>query len=88
VYSLGNLANGIGRSAGTWLSGRTFEALARSMPPPMNFVVGIAAFQVFFIPTGIMFLLAARNAPRDIDNVQHLLAERAEQPESKSVSES
>jgi MFS transporter, Spinster family, sphingosine-1-phosphate transporter len=85
VYSLGNLANGIGRSAGTWLAGRTFEALARSMPPPMNFVVGIVAFQVFFIPTGIMFLLAARTAPRDIDNVQHLLGDRAEHPHAGSV---
>src|SRR5690606_14724561 len=47
IYSLGNLANGVGRSAGTWLAGRTFDALAPALPPPMNFVVGIAAFQVF-----------------------------------------
>jgi MFS family permease len=80
VYSLGNLANGIGRAAGTWLAGRTFDALARALPPPMNFVVGIAAFQVFFIPTGIMFLLAARSSPHDIDDVQRLLSERAEHP--------
>jgi predicted MFS family arabinose efflux permease len=80
VFSLGNLANGIGRSAGTWLAGRTFDALARTLPPPMNFVVGIAAFQVFFIPTGIIFLLAARSSPKDIDSVKHLLSERAEHP--------
>ena len=80
VYSLGNLANGIGRSSGTWLAGRTFEALAPSLPPPMNFVVGLAAFQVFFIPTGLMFLAAARTSPRDIEDVRRLLRERAEQP--------
>jgi MFS family permease len=80
VYSLGNLANGIGRSAGNWLAGRVFDALARVLPPPLNFMVGLAAFQVFFIPTGIMFLLAARSSPRDIDDVQRLLEERAERP--------
>jgi hypothetical protein len=46
----------------------------------MNFVVGIALFQVFFIPTGLMFLLAARSSPRDIDDVQRLLSDRAEHP--------
>lgn len=80
VYSLGNLANGIGRSAGNWLAGRVFDALGRVLPPPMNFMVGLAAFQIFFIPTGIMFLLAARSSPRDIGDVQRLLEERAERP--------
>jgi MFS family permease len=76
VYSLGNLANGIGRAAGNYLSARGVDALARALPPPMNYVVGLAVFQVFFIPTGIMYWFASRTSPRDIDNIQHLLAER------------
>jgi MFS family permease len=76
VYSLGNLANGVGRAAGNWLAGVAFTSLARALPPPMNFVVGLAAFQVFFIPTGIMFWLASRSSPKDIDDVQRLLADR------------
>jgi MFS family permease len=80
VYSLGNLANGIGRAAGNYLSARGVDALARALPPPANYVVCLAIFQVFFIPTGIMFWRASRTAPKDIDDLQHLLAERGAHP--------
>ena len=80
MFSLGNLVNGAGRAAGTGLVGVTFGALERALKPPLNFAVGLAAFQVFFIPTGIMFLLAARSSPRDITEVQKLLAARAVHP--------
>ena len=77
VYSLGNLVNGVGRAAGNSLVGVTFRALERALPPPLNFAVGLAAFQVFFIPTGVMYWLASRSSPKDIADVQHLLADRA-----------
>lgn len=80
VFSLGNLVNGVGRSAGNAAAGAAFRMLERAMPPPMNYVVGLAAFQIFFIPTGIMFWLASRTSPKDIDDIQHLLDERAETP--------
>ncbi len=83
VYSLGNLVNGIGRSAGNALAGATFSALSRALPPPMNFAVGLAAFQAFFIPTGIMYWLASRTSPRDIDDVHELLDQRAVMPHPK-----
>jgi hypothetical protein len=78
VYSLGNVTNGVGRAIGNSAAGATFRALERTLPSPLNFIVGLAAFQVFFIPTGIMYLLAARSAPKDIGDLQHLLADRAE----------
>jgi MFS family permease len=81
VYSLGNLVNGVGRAAGNAIVGRTFDALARTLPPPMNYIVGLAVFQVFFIPTGIMYWLASRTSPKDIDDIQHLLADRAHHTE-------
>lgn len=77
AFSAGNLVNGVGRTAGTALVVRTFEALERALPPPMNYAVGLAAFQLFFIPTGIMFWLASRTAPRDITTVDELLRARA-----------
>jgi hypothetical protein len=75
VYSLVNLANGVGRSAGTGLVGVVFRLL--SMPPPTNYAVGLALFQVFFLPTGVMFYLASRSCPRDIAEVHATLSERA-----------
>ena len=77
VYSLGNLANGVGRAAGNSLTGVTFGALARALPPPLNFATGLALFQVFFVPTGIMYLLAARATPADMATVRAMLRERA-----------
>jgi MFS transporter, Spinster family, sphingosine-1-phosphate transporter len=73
--------NGVGRAAGTSLVNVSFAALQRTLPPPLNFAVGLAVFQVFFIPTGIMYWLASRTSPRDIESVQNTLNERAAKAE-------
>jgi MFS transporter, Spinster family, sphingosine-1-phosphate transporter len=78
VYSLGNLANGVGRAAGNGLVGVVFRALQGPFPPPLNYAVGLAAFQLFFVPTGIMYWLASRTSPRDIAEVHDLLEVRAQ----------
>jgi MFS transporter, Spinster family, sphingosine-1-phosphate transporter len=77
VYSLGNLVNSVGRAAGNALVGAVFASLARALPPPLNYAVGLAAFQVFFLPTGAMYLLAARHSPADIATVRRTLEARA-----------
>jgi MFS family permease len=77
VYSLGNLVNGVGRAAGNGLVGIAFHGLRAAFPPPLNYAVGLAAFQLFFVPTGIMYWLASRTAPRDITAVRDLLHSRA-----------
>ncbi|MGC4807143.1 MFS transporter [Micromonospora sp. DT233] len=78
VYSLGNLVNGVGRAAGNGLVGVAFHGLRAAFPPPLNYAVGLAAFQLFFIPTGIMYWLASRTSSRDIDAVHDLLHARAD----------
>ena len=85
VYAVGNLANGIGRSRGNSLVAAVFPALATRFPPPMTVAVGLAIFQVFFIPTGIMYWLASRTSPKDIDTVRELLRARAGQIEQAAV---
>jgi hypothetical protein len=78
VYSLGNLVNGVGRAGGNALVGVAFRALATAFPPPLNYAVGLAAFQFFFIPTGIMYWLASRTVGKDMaDTHATLLAARA-----------
>jgi MFS family permease len=78
VYSLGNLVNGVGRAGGNALVGVAFRALATAFPPPLNYAVGLAGFQFFFIPTGVMYWLASRTVARDMaDTHAALLAARA-----------
>ncbi|MEV4811540.1 MFS transporter [Micromonospora avicenniae] len=81
VYSLGNLVNGVGRASGNGLVGVAFPVLQTAFPPPLNYAVGLAAFQLFFVPTGVMYWLAARHSPADIAAVRGLLHERAERLE-------
>jgi hypothetical protein len=77
VYSLGNLTNGVGRAVGNGLIPVAFRLLQGSYASPLNYAIGLAAFQVFFIPTGIMYWLASRSSPRDIEAVHELLRRRA-----------
>jgi MFS family permease len=77
VYSLGNLTNGVGRAIGNGLIPVAFRLLQGAYPSPLNYAIGLAAFQVFFIPTGVMYWLASRSAPRDIEDAHELLRRRA-----------
>ena len=78
VYSLGNLVNGVGRAAGNGLVGVAFHGLRAAFPPPLNYAVGLAVFQLFFIPTGLMYWRASRSSPEDIEAVHDLLHARAD----------
>ena len=79
VYSLGNLVNGFGRAGGNAVVGVVFRALSGTFPPPLNYAVGLAAFQLFFVPTGIMYWLASRTVAKDMaDTHTALLAAAAE----------
>ncbi|GIF00304.1 MFS transporter [Paractinoplanes rishiriensis] len=79
VYSLGNLVNGFGRAGGNLMVAVVFRGLAGAFPPPLNYAVGLAGFQLFFIPTGIMFWLASRTVAKDLaDTHATLLAAASE----------
>jgi MFS family permease len=77
VYSLGNLVNGVGRAGGNALIAVAFRGLSGAFPPPLNYAVGLAAFQLFFIPTSVMYWLASRTVARDMADVHELLDARA-----------
>jgi hypothetical protein len=62
------------------LTGPAFNALQRGLASPLNYAVGLAAFQIFFIPTGVMYWLASRTSPRDIADVHQMLDGRAAEP--------
>jgi MFS family permease len=79
VYSLGNLVNGFGRAGGNALVAVVFRALAGAFPPPLNYAAGLAGFQLFFLPTGVMYWLASRTVARDMDDT-HAALLRAARP--------
>jgi sugar phosphate permease len=77
VYSLGNMANGLGRAAGLGLVALASAQLIHAISAPLNYATALALFQLFFIPTGIMYYLASRTSPRDIEEVRGTLEARA-----------
>jgi hypothetical protein len=77
VYSAGNLVNGVGRAAGNGVVAMVFRSLATTLPPPGNYAAGLAIFQVFFVPTAVMYYLASRTSPADVTAVRRLLTGRA-----------
>jgi MFS family permease len=86
VYSLGNLVNGVGRAGGNVLVAVAFRSLAGSFPPPLNYAVGLAVFQIFFVPTGIMYWLASRTVAKDMaDTHAALLATASEHRPDRHV---
>lgn len=78
VFGVGNLVNGVGRAAGNGLVGAVFGSGAlAALTPPLNFAVGLASFQLFFIPTGWCYWKAAEHAPEDIGETHRILRSRA-----------
>jgi MFS family permease len=77
VFGLGNFANGVGRASGNGLVAAVAGAIERAFPPPINWAVGLAGFQLFFLPTGWMYARAARTSPGDIDEIASILETRA-----------
>ncbi|RPI24517.1 MAG: MFS transporter, partial [Actinobacteria bacterium] len=76
VFGLGNMANGIGRAAGTGLTGALAGAIERAVPPPFNWALGLSFFQLFFLPTGWCYWKASHTCPGDIEEVRAVLAVR------------
>lgn len=83
VYSLGNLVNGFGRAGGNQMVAVAFRGLAGAFPPPLNYALGLAGFQLFWVPTGIMFWLASRTVAKDMADTHAALLEAASESEHR-----
>jgi MFS transporter, Spinster family, sphingosine-1-phosphate transporter len=77
VFGMGNLVNGVGRSMGAAVTAAVAAGLERSLPPPVNWALGLSVFQVFFLPTGYCYWRASRTCTADIAEVRELLRQRA-----------
>lgn len=79
AFSFINLANNLGAAIGVILVTRTFDWLKSTIPAPDNYAIGLTLFQLFFLPAGLCFWLAARSTPQDIAQMQATLSSRAAQ---------
>ncbi len=81
IFGLGNLVNGVGRSIGQGLTGVAAGRLASSFSVPTNYSLGLAMFQIFFLPTGYLYWKASKTCANDIDQVHATLNARSKTAE-------
>jgi MFS transporter, Spinster family, sphingosine-1-phosphate transporter len=79
TFSFITFANNIGRALGVAFVGSTFSWLEQTLPTPTNYVVGLSLFQLFFIPAGLCFWLAARSTPQDAATIRAIAQARVQQ---------
>ena len=77
IFGVANLANGVGRGAGNVLTGVAAATLLTTWAAPLNFAIGLAGFQLFFLPTGYAYWKVSRSVEQDANAVQEILSERA-----------
>jgi len=77
VFGLGNLINGIGRGIGSIIFPAISSALLLYYSEPLNYFWSLILIQLFFIPTGICYLVACFYIEKDITNIKNILLKRA-----------
>ncbi len=79
IYGIANLSNGLSRAVGNGLTVPVAGLLATGFGTPLNYAIGLALFQIFFIPTGLCYWKASRTCGDDLARVRAVLAERGRQ---------
>ncbi len=71
------VAAGLGVAMGNLLAGLTFNWLGGWLNEPLYYAVGLALFQLLFVPAALAYVGLARTVPADIAAARGLLARRA-----------
>jgi MFS family permease len=77
IIGLLTIGTGLGLALGNVLAGILFDQLASTFTPPLNYAVGLALFQLLFIPAVYCYYQLTRTTGHDIASVKRILAERA-----------
>ena len=78
---------GIGLSIGNSMTGVVQTYSANFVEPPLNYAVGLALFQLFFIPGGICYYLLTRTTPKDLANAHAILERRGKQTVEERIAD-
>jgi MFS family permease len=71
------LARAVANALSVSLTGLVIRQATAVYPPPTNYALGLALFQLIVIPAGLCYLFIARTAPTDIAAVIQTLSQRA-----------
>ncbi|MGE5627176.1 MAG: MFS transporter [Solirubrobacterales bacterium] len=77
AFSIANLANGIGRTIGNAAFGVFLGFISLYVKEPMNFILTMCVFTLFFIPAGGIYLRMSSHNKKDINRVKSTLRMRA-----------
>jgi hypothetical protein len=72
------IAVGVGVAIGSGLTGLLIDALAAYFVAPLNYAVGLALFQLLFLPAGFCYYKLTKTTRADIAAVRKTLARRAQ----------
>lgn len=78
---------GVGLSIGNSMTGVLQTYLASFFKPPLNYAMGLALFQLFFIPGGVFYYLLTRTTPNDIAEARAILKHRGEQSVEERIAD-
>lgn len=78
AFSIANIANGVGRAIGNALFGILLSYLTFYLKEPQNYIVTLIIFQLFLIPSAIMYIKMSRYNKKDISHVKYTLRKRAQ----------
>ncbi|MEM7128887.1 MAG: MFS transporter [Chloroflexota bacterium] len=79
IAGFSTLLLGVGLGLGSGLAGVAQTVLTSWFLPPWNYALGLALFQLFFLPAGYFYYLATRSTPGDLANARAILKRRGEQ---------
>jgi len=77
AFSIANLANGLGRTIGNAGVGILLSSVSANIGEPENYIITLAIFQLFLIPSSLLYIKMAKNNEEDINEVKAILSERA-----------
>nr|WP_238884414.1 MFS transporter [Clostridium sp. YIM B02551] len=78
AFSIANLANGFGRTIGNTGVGVMLASISSHTGEPTNYIITLIIFQLFLIPSSLLYIKMSKTNERDIMEVKSILKKRAD----------
>lgn len=78
AFSIANLANGLGRTIGNVGVGILLSTISIHIGEPQNYIITLIIFQLFLIPSFLLYIKMAKDNEMDIREIKSILRKRTE----------